>query len=70
VRQRGLGNSAGTQTSINAMNVDVLKVSQPVFVWTLDLVPACDGFAIVACGDAGMTVLREQWAAATRLRFD
>jgi hypothetical protein len=28
---------------------------------TLDWVPACDGFAIVACGDAGMTLLRGSW---------
>jgi hypothetical protein len=25
---------------------------------TLDRLPACDGFAIVACGDAGMTLLK------------
>jgi hypothetical protein len=25
---------------------------------TLDWVPACDGFAIVACGDTGMTMLQ------------
>ena len=27
-----------------------------LFAWTLDWVPACDAYGIVACRDAGMTV--------------
>jgi hypothetical protein len=55
VRQRGLGNSAGTQSSIHATIISVF--SKSFLVLTLDWVPACDPYGIVACRDAGITRL-------------